>query len=148
MEQIRLATETRLRPFACNSKQKGYVKSLTMNFDMLAQQQQQQQMSADADQETVSSDADLCAYARHIRRNCSLPDVLESADFVGYGNDVELAREVIADDDGDAGDDDDDDDDDRGILVAPPISASQQDNEIDQRQGLSAFVDDPLAVVR
>lgn len=140
MEQIRLATETRLRPFACNSKQKGYVKSLTMNFDMLAQQQQQQQQtSADAEQEAISSDADLCAYARHIRRNCSLPDVLESADF-GYGNDVELAREVIADDDGDV-----DDDDDRGILVAPPI---QQDNEIDQRQGLNAFVDHSLAVVR
>lgn len=151
MEQIRLATETRLRPFACNSKQKGYVKSLTMNFDMLAQQQQQQQMSAEAaEQETISSDADLCAYARHIRRNCSLPDVLESADFVGYGNDVELAREVIADDDGDAADNDDDDDvdDDRGILVAPPSSASQQENKIDQRQGLSAFLDDPLAVVQ
>ncbi|KAH8263217.1 hypothetical protein KR044_006206 [Drosophila immigrans] len=101
MEQIRLATETRLRPFACNSKQKGYVKSLTMNFDMLArahdppEEEQQQQPGLEP-----SQDADLCAYARHIRRNCSLPDVLESADgFGGYGNDVELAREVIADDD-------------------------------------------------
>ncbi|KAH8377086.1 hypothetical protein KR093_003400, partial [Drosophila rubida] len=106
MEQIRLATETRLRPFACNSKQKGYVKSLTMNFDMLARAQdapeeEQQQLQQ---QQLLESgpDADLCAYARHIRRNCSLPDVLESADGFGYasGNgDVELAREVIADDD-------------------------------------------------
>ncbi|KAL7740621.1 hypothetical protein ACLKA6_009502 [Drosophila palustris] len=114
MEQIRLATETRLRPFACNSKQKGYVKSLTMNFDMLARahdQEEQEQQQQQTSNPNPNSDADLCAYARNIRRNCSLPDVLESADF-GYGNDVELAREVIADDDddADAGQDDDDDD--------------------------------------
>ncbi|XP_062121331.1 LOW QUALITY PROTEIN: uncharacterized protein LOC133835337 [Drosophila sulfurigaster albostrigata] len=117
MEQIRLATETRLRPFACNSKQKGYVKSLTMNFDMLARshdppddEQQQQQSGLEP-----GPDADLCAYARHIRRNCSLPDVLESADGFGYGNDVELAREVIADDD-DQDDDRNDLDDDKHQL--------------------------------
>ncbi|ALC37999.1 CG7337 [Drosophila busckii] len=99
MEQIRLATETRLRPFACNSKQKGYVKSLTMNFDMLAKaQHQEEQQQQQLEQQLNANDAELCAYARHIRRNCSLPDVLESADFA-FGQEVELAKEVIADDD-------------------------------------------------
>ncbi|XP_032294567.1 uncharacterized protein Wdr62 isoform X2 [Drosophila virilis] len=102
IEQIRKATETRLRPFACNSKQKGYVKSLTMNFDMLARAQDQHHLQLG--EHMPATDADLCAYARHIRRNCSLPDVLESSDFGyhrahGNGNDVELAKEVIADDD-------------------------------------------------
>ncbi|XP_068151902.1 uncharacterized protein Wdr62 isoform X2 [Drosophila tropicalis] len=110
MEQIRMATETRLRPFNCNSKEKGYVKSLTMNFDMLAKNGQEQQQQQLEDEQLSTSDADLCAYARNIRRNCSLPDVLESADFAYHPHDdVELAKEVVADDD-----DDDDDDDDEG----------------------------------
>ncbi|XP_030384671.1 uncharacterized protein LOC115631956 isoform X1 [Scaptodrosophila lebanonensis] len=136
MEQIRLATETRLRPFACNSKQKGYVKSLTMNFDMLAKgmereaELEQEQAQAQF-QGSDGNDADLCAYARHIRRNCSLPDVLESADFSAYHHqqhhhhhlhhNVELAKEVKADDDefgavnGNDADEDDDEDDDNDI---------------------------------
>ncbi|XP_043640859.1 uncharacterized protein LOC122611667 isoform X10 [Drosophila teissieri] len=96
MEQIRLATESRLRPFNCNAKEKGYVKSLTMNFDMLARGEDPAE-----DEDLTSKDAsDLCAYARNIRRNCSLPDVLESTDFTGIYNSqgVELAKEVIADD--------------------------------------------------
>lgn len=96
MEQIRLATESRLRPFNCNAKEKGYVKSLTMNFDMLARGEDPTE-----DEDLASKDAsDLCAYARNIRRNCSLPDVLESTDFTGIYNShgVELAKEVIADD--------------------------------------------------
>ncbi|KAI8042394.1 hypothetical protein M5D96_003707 [Drosophila gunungcola] len=98
MEQIRLATESRLRPFNCNAKEKGYVKSLTMNFDMLARGEEHGE-----DEELSSKDAsDLCAYARNIRRNCSLPDVLESTDFTGIysSQGVELAKEVIADDEG------------------------------------------------
>ncbi|KAH8403058.1 hypothetical protein KR222_003763, partial [Zaprionus bogoriensis] len=133
VEQIRLATETRLRPFACNSKQKGYVKSLTMNFDMLARAQDQQSLQSDAQSQSQSqseqlpaSDADLCAYARHIRRNCSLPDVLESADF-GYGNDVELACEVIADDD------DDDDEDDVVVVSAHTCSSMLGESRTNQR---------------
>ncbi|XP_032571168.1 uncharacterized protein LOC6617422 isoform X8 [Drosophila sechellia] len=96
MEQIRLATESRLRPFNCNAKEKGYVKSLTMNFDMLARGE-----DPTDDEDLASKDAsNLCAYARNIRRNCSLPDVLESTDFTGIYNSqgVELAKEVIADD--------------------------------------------------
>ncbi|KAI8124958.1 WD repeat-containing protein 62 [Lucilia cuprina] len=79
LEQIRQATESRMRPFECDTKQRGYVKSLTMNFDMLAKgiekdiENEQRRILAD------SSDSDLCAYARHIKRNVSLPDVLESA---------------------------------------------------------------------
>ncbi|XP_017050052.1 uncharacterized protein LOC108094137 isoform X4 [Drosophila ficusphila] len=97
MEQIRLATESRLRPFNCNAKEKGYVKSLTMNFDMLARGEE----PAEDDELTSKDASDLCAYARNIRRNCSLPDVLESTDFTGIyssNQDVELAKEVIADD--------------------------------------------------
>ncbi|XP_017108690.3 uncharacterized protein Wdr62 isoform X2 [Drosophila bipectinata] len=96
MEQIRLATESRLRPFNCNAKEKGYVKSLTMNFDMLARGEEPME-----DDELTSGEAShLCAYARNMRRNCSLPDVLESTDFSDmYSNqDVELAKEVKADD--------------------------------------------------
>ncbi|KAH8281750.1 hypothetical protein KR054_002805 [Drosophila jambulina] len=98
MEQIRLATESRLRPFNCNAKEKGYVKSLTMNFDMLARGEEPTE-----DEELTSKDAsDLCAYARNMRRNCSLPDVLESTDFTGIysSQGVELAKEVRADDEG------------------------------------------------
>lgn len=96
MEQIRLATESRLRPFNCNAKEKGYVKSLTMNFDMLARGEEPTE-----DDELTSGEAShLCAYARNMRRNCSLPDVLESTDFSDmYSHqDVELAKEVKADD--------------------------------------------------
>ncbi|XP_039952737.1 uncharacterized protein LOC120769680 isoform X4 [Bactrocera tryoni] len=116
LEQIRIATESRMRPFECNSKQKGYVKSLTMNFDMLAKgiekdiENEQRRIRAD------SNDADLCAYARHIKRNISLPDVLERTDLFGKSppaaqssstdeDEVELAKEVKADSDVEAADD-------------------------------------------
>lgn len=111
-EQIRLATESRMRPFECNTKQRGYVKSLTMNFDMLAKgiekdiENEQRRILAD------NSDTDLCAYARHIKRNVSLPDVLESTESYALnkqlmqrvqldcdGVEVELAKEVKADSD-------------------------------------------------
>ncbi|XP_073825223.1 WD repeat domain 62 isoform X7 [Musca autumnalis] len=115
-EQIRLATESRMRPFECNTKQRGYVKSLTMNFDMLAKgiekdiENEQRRILAD------NSDTDLCAYARHIKRNVSLPDVLESTETYALnkklmaqqqqrvqldsdGIEVELAKEVKADSD-------------------------------------------------
>lgn len=113
-EQIRLATESRMRPFECDTKQRGYVKSLTMNFDMLAKgiekdiENEQRRILADA------ADTDLCAYARHIKRNVSLPDVLESTDTYALnkklmeqqrvqldcdGYEVELAKEVKADSD-------------------------------------------------
>ncbi|XP_020714227.1 uncharacterized protein LOC101454210 isoform X3 [Ceratitis capitata] len=116
LEQIRIATESRMRPFECNSKQKGYVKSLTMNFDMLAKgiekdiENEQRRIRAD------SNDADLCAYARHIKRNISLPDVLERTDLFGKSppathcsstdeDEVELAKEVKADSDVEAAED-------------------------------------------
>lgn len=114
LEQIRQATESRMRPFECDTKQRGYVKSLTMNFDMLAKgiekdiENEQRRILAD------SSDADLCAYARHIKRNVSLPDVLESTESYNFnknlmqqvqldcdGVEVEIAKEVKADSDTD-----------------------------------------------
>lgn len=114
LEQIRQATESRMRPFECDTKQRGYVKSLTMNFDMLAKgiekdiENEQRRILAD------SSDSDLCAYARHIKRNVSLPDVLESTESYNFnkklmqhvqldcdGMEVEIAKEVKADSDTD-----------------------------------------------
>ncbi|KAM7350862.1 WD repeat domain 62 isoform 5-T15 [Cochliomyia hominivorax] len=114
LEQIRQATESRMRPFECDTKQRGYVKSLTMNFDMLAKgiekdiENEQRRILAD------SSDSDLCAYARHIKRNVSLPDVLESTESYNFnkklmqqvqldcdGVEVEIAKEVKADSDAD-----------------------------------------------
>lgn len=115
MEQIRLATESRLRPFNCNAKEKGYVKSLTMNFDMLARGEEPAE-----DEELTSKDAsDLCAYARNMRRNCSLPDVLESTDFTGIysSQGVELAKEVRADDEG------------RDDPASPEITAANSDDK-------------------
>lgn len=113
-EQIRLATESRMRPFECDSKQKGYVKSLTMNFDMLAKGIETDIENGRRRVLSDNVDGDLCAYARHIKRNCSLPDVLEntgsykidedskSSPFVQVdvdGIEVELAKEVKADSD-------------------------------------------------
>lgn len=70
LEQERLAKEERMRPFDCNTKQKGYVKSLTVNFDNLAK--------------TIRYEREMmirmneCA---EMRRNHSLPDVLEGAKY-------------------------------------------------------------------
>ncbi|XP_054743438.1 uncharacterized protein LOC129248047 isoform X4 [Anastrepha obliqua] len=109
LEQIRVATESRMRPFECNSKQKGYVKSLTMNFDMLAKGIEKDIENEQRRVCTDSNDTDLCAYARHIKRNVSLPDVLERTDLFGKSpsashsstdeDEVELAKEVKADSD-------------------------------------------------
>uniref|UniRef100_A0A1A9WKM8 MABP1/WDR62 second WD40 domain-containing protein n=1 Tax=Glossina brevipalpis TaxID=37001 RepID=A0A1A9WKM8_9MUSC len=114
LEQIRLATESRMQPFECDSKQKGYVKSLTMNFDMLAKGIETDIENGRRRILNDNMDADLCAYARHIKRNCSLPDVLEntgsynvdedskSSQFIKVDDDgieVELAKEVKADSD-------------------------------------------------
>lgn len=70
MEQERLAKEERMRPFDCNTNKKGYVKSLTLNFDNLAnsiryEREMMMRMNEQAE----------------MRRNHSLPDVLEGAKY-------------------------------------------------------------------
>lgn len=63
LENERLAKEMRMRPFNANAQEKGYVKSLTMNFDNLAKAMQ-------------------CSHTlggKFRERNFSLPDVLEVA---------------------------------------------------------------------
>lgn len=70
LEQERVAKELRMRPFKANAQKKGYVKSLTMNFDNLAK--------------TMQYERDLgeksCPMT-NIKRNYSLPDVLEVAKY-------------------------------------------------------------------
>lgn len=62
----RYAKEIRMRPFSCNANEKGYVKSLTVNFDNLAK--------------SIKYEREMSLRLRErneIRRNHSLPDVLE-----------------------------------------------------------------------
>lgn len=93
LEQERVQKEQRLRPFRCDSKQKGYVKSLTMNFDKLAKCSAR--MSEDDEWTTV----DGRCLGRRMKRNFSLPDVLEGAKFQAF--------EFLAADDGGRARDDD-----------------------------------------
>nr|XP_049466265.1 uncharacterized protein LOC120959422 isoform X1 [Anopheles coluzzii] len=67
LEQERTAKEHRMRPFNCDPRQKGYVKSLTENFDRLAK---------DAQEELENEKSWHLAKAR-MKRNFSLPDVLD-----------------------------------------------------------------------
>ncbi|XP_037033889.1 uncharacterized protein LOC119072719 isoform X2 [Bradysia coprophila] len=69
LEHERILKENRMKPFQCNSKEKGYVKSLTMNFDNLAK--------------TLQYENDYVLtqrqFEQRMKRNFSLPDVLEGA---------------------------------------------------------------------
>uniref|UniRef100_A0A182MBP5 MABP1/WDR62 second WD40 domain-containing protein n=1 Tax=Anopheles culicifacies TaxID=139723 RepID=A0A182MBP5_9DIPT len=67
LEQERTSKEYRMRPFDCDPRQKGYVKSLTENFDRLAK---------DAQEELENEKSWHLAKAR-MKRNFSLPDVLD-----------------------------------------------------------------------
>lgn len=70
LEQERCAKEQRMQPFTCNANEKGYVKSLTINFDNLAK--------------SIKYERELSLRARErneIRRNHSLPDVLEDTKY-------------------------------------------------------------------
>lgn len=66
LERERVAKELRMTPFNCDSNAKGYVRSLTMNFDSLAKSSQSQRNS-------LRRPGD----ATQMKRNFSLPDVLE-----------------------------------------------------------------------
>lgn len=70
LEQERNAKEMRMRPFTCNPSEKGYVRSLTLNFDNLAK--------------SIKYERELSLHLRErgeIRRNHSLPDVLEDTKY-------------------------------------------------------------------
>lgn len=70
LEQERSAKELRMRPFTCNPKEKGYVRSLTLNFDNLAK--------------SIKYERELSLRLKEqneIRRNHSLPDVLEDTKY-------------------------------------------------------------------
>lgn len=77
LEQERCAKELRMRPFTCNPKEKGYVRSLTVNFDNLAK--------------SIKYERELSLRLKEqneIRRNHSLPDVLEDTKYrfkCGFG---------------------------------------------------------------
>ncbi|XP_059616871.1 mitogen-activated protein kinase-binding protein 1 isoform X2 [Phlebotomus argentipes] len=72
LEQERMAKEERLKPFSCDRRQKGYVKSLTMNFDKLAQRAENREFERDLHMKS------------RMRRNHSLPDVLEGAKYQSF----------------------------------------------------------------
>lgn len=82
LEQERFTKEIRMRPFACNANEKGYVKSLTLNFDNLAKTMQ---FEKDLSQRLSERD--------QIKRNYSLPDVLEVANYRLFANTNDLDEE-------------------------------------------------------
>lgn len=70
LKQEKVSKEIRMQPFACNSNEKGYVRSLTLNFDNLAK--------------SIQYERELAQRLKdhgEIRRNHSLPDVLEVAKY-------------------------------------------------------------------
>lgn len=70
LQHQKCAKEIRMQPFACNANEKGYVKSLTLNFDNLAK--------------SIQYERELSQRLKNhgeIRRNYSLPDVLEVAKY-------------------------------------------------------------------
>lgn len=76
LEQERRWRENRITPlFDGNTKEKGFVKNLTKNFDMLAKEAQ----------ENIASVKSWCLQSSTVtsgmKRNYSLPDVLEGAKF-------------------------------------------------------------------
>lgn len=73
LEQERIRRENRIKPlFDGNTKERGFVKHLTKNFDMLAK----------SGQECI---ADYCMPSGGgMKRNFSLPDVLEGAKFQAF----------------------------------------------------------------
>lgn len=92
LEQERAMKERRLRPFQCDAKQKGYVKSLTMNFDNLARQEALR-LEGGGDGE---AEAEALRRGRKMKRNFSLPDVLEGAKFGVFDGGVEDAKEALS----------------------------------------------------
>ena len=76
LEQERLWREKRSKPlFDGNTKERGFVKSLTKNFDMLAKESQENIIVKNWDNNNT---------ALGIKRNYSLPDVLEGAKLQAY----------------------------------------------------------------
>lgn len=67
LEHVRLMKEMRMQPFKCDASRKGYVKNLTKNFDNLSQLKRL---------ETNNTNYE-CRFATRMKRNHSLPDVLE-----------------------------------------------------------------------
>lgn len=70
LERERIMKELRMTPFQCDSSRKGYVKSLSKNYDRLSYQ------NAEHDYHNASQ----------LKRNNSLPDVLEGAKFTILSN--------------------------------------------------------------
>lgn len=88
LENERIIKENRMRPFNCDLSQKGYVKNLTQNFDKLARAAQ------------LELDVDRPRNMNKIKRNYSLPDVLEGAkiktfEFTDRDLDLELDSNIV-----------------------------------------------------
>jgi hypothetical protein len=72
-EQERRQKESRMLPFECDTRKRGYVQSLKENFDKIAR----------AAQEELQQEQKWQAKSR-MKRNRSLPDVLEGAKFQSF----------------------------------------------------------------
>lgn len=90
LEQERISKESRMRPFQCNAKQKGYVKSLTMNFDKLARRMRDE---VEFVQHYHGDGSSNCGDGR-MKRNFSLPDVLEGAKYQAFNFDEDLLNRI------------------------------------------------------
>lgn len=75
LEQERIRRENRIKPlFDGNTKERGFVKHLTKNFDMLAK----------SGQESIANWCLSTTNSGGMKRNFSLPDVLEGAKFQAF----------------------------------------------------------------
>ncbi|CAD7079699.1 unnamed protein product [Hermetia illucens] len=84
LEKERIQKENRLKPFECNSKEGGYVRSLTRNFDRLARNIE----------EEIELERNRQMAATRLKRNYSLPDVLEGAKFELFEFTIEPSNNV------------------------------------------------------
>lgn len=67
LEHVRLMKEMRVQPFKCDASRKGYVKNLTKNFDNLSELKRLESNNVNYE----------CRFTTRMKRNHSLPDVLE-----------------------------------------------------------------------
>lgn len=68
LEHVKMMKEMRMQPFKCDASRKGYVKNLTKNFDNLSQLKQLES--------NIQKNYE-CSFETRMKRNHSLPDVLE-----------------------------------------------------------------------
>jgi len=82
LEQEKKLKEIRMKPFLCDSTRRGYVKSLTLNFDKLNKNDYYNIDNNNINYNNYNNKL------RKIKRNYSLPDVLEGAKFQTFNENI------------------------------------------------------------